>query len=155
MAVNRFILIAISLSTMCIMANALKCYQCGQYNDGVGSITPCLNYSEQSAPLHLKECPRSSDAYCIVSTIYVFQTILQTTPKIFAQKIVSKFVNNNSIDANSHTFLALDIFNLFFLKFKCGNVLNRDSFPFKIIISYNDPAFGHIDINTIHIRQTL
>ena len=48
--------------------NALKCYQCGQYNDGVGSITPCLNYSEPFAHLHLKECPRSSDKFCIVST---------------------------------------------------------------------------------------
>lgn len=67
MAINRYILIAVSLSTLCVMANALKCYQCGQYNDGVGSITPCLNYTEQSAPLHLKACPRSSDVHCIVS----------------------------------------------------------------------------------------
>lgn len=41
--------------------------QCGQYNDGVGSITPCLNYTDQTAPFYLKDCPRSSDAYCIVS----------------------------------------------------------------------------------------
>lgn len=57
------ILVAKSL----IFAEALKCYQCGQYNDGVGSITPCLNYTEQTEPFYLKDCPRSSDAYCIVS----------------------------------------------------------------------------------------
>lgn len=50
-----------------MFAEALKCYQCGQYTDGAGSITPCLNYTEQTAPFYLKDCPRSSDAYCIVS----------------------------------------------------------------------------------------
>lgn len=69
MAINRYLLIAISLLTLSVLAHGLKCYQCGQYNDGVGSITPCLNYTEQSAPKHLKDCPRSSDAHCIVSII--------------------------------------------------------------------------------------
>lgn len=57
-----FILLSITLST-----NALQCYVCGQYNDGVGSITPCLNYSANLAHLHLKECPRKTDKFCIVS----------------------------------------------------------------------------------------
>lgn len=56
------------LSCVLYSANALQCYQCGQYNDGVGSITPCLNYSEHLAHLHLKDCPRASDKFCIVST---------------------------------------------------------------------------------------
>lgn len=51
-----------------ISAEALKCYQCGQFNEGdQNSITPCLNYTEQTAPFYLKDCPRSSDAFCIVS----------------------------------------------------------------------------------------
>lgn len=47
--------------------SALDCYQCGQYNDGVGSITPCLIYSEPLEKEHLKTCPRGSDKFCIVS----------------------------------------------------------------------------------------
>lgn len=57
------ILVAKSL----LFADALKCYQCGMYNEGVGSITPCLNYTETTAQYYLKDCPRSSDNYCIVS----------------------------------------------------------------------------------------
>ncbi|XP_059488586.1 lymphocyte antigen 6D [Neocloeon triangulifer] len=41
---------------------ALRCFQCGQYNDGVGSITPCINYSEEK---NLKECPSTDSNYCI------------------------------------------------------------------------------------------
>ncbi|XP_018327609.1 uncharacterized protein LOC108738614 [Agrilus planipennis] len=40
---------------------ALKCWQCGQYNDGVGSITPCINRSHTV----LKECPQIDQTYCI------------------------------------------------------------------------------------------
>lgn len=61
------LLFIILVTKSLIFAEALKCYQCGQYNDGVGSITPCLNYTEQTAPFYLKDCPRSSDAHCIVS----------------------------------------------------------------------------------------
>lgn len=66
MSLNK-ILFIILVSKSLIFAEALKCYQCGMYNDGMGSITPCLNYTEQTASLYLKDCPRSSDAYCIVS----------------------------------------------------------------------------------------
>uniref|UniRef100_A0ABD2WQB3 Uncharacterized protein n=1 Tax=Trichogramma kaykai TaxID=54128 RepID=A0ABD2WQB3_9HYME len=44
------------------VVQGLNCYQCGQYNDGVGSITPCINYTATQ----LKECPKTSE-YCIVS----------------------------------------------------------------------------------------
>lgn len=47
--------------------NGLKCNMCGQYNEGVGSITPCLNYSDQYAHLYLKECSKKSEKYCVVS----------------------------------------------------------------------------------------
>ncbi|CAD6992480.1 putative uncharacterized protein DDB_G0282133 [Ceratitis capitata] len=46
--------------------NGLKCNMCGQYNEGVGSITPCLNYSDQYAHLYLKECSKKSEKYCVV-----------------------------------------------------------------------------------------
>lgn len=62
-----FITLLIVIGLISRMADALQCYKCGMYNDGVGSITPCLNYSESSAHLHLKECPRKTDKYCIVS----------------------------------------------------------------------------------------
>lgn len=46
------------------LAHGIRCYKCGQYNEGVGSITPCINYT---ANMHLKECPPSAE-WCIVST---------------------------------------------------------------------------------------
>lgn len=51
------------------VTTALKCYQCGQYHDGVGSITPCLNYTAPTSPAFLKDCPRSSQRFCIVSAL--------------------------------------------------------------------------------------
>ncbi|CAB0029419.1 unnamed protein product [Trichogramma brassicae] len=47
---------------VCVV-QGLNCYQCGQYNDGVGSITPCINYTATQ----LKECPKTSE-YCIVQS---------------------------------------------------------------------------------------
>lgn len=46
---------------------ALQCYKCGQYNDGVGSITPCIN----SSHMKLSECPSKEHVYCIVSIINI------------------------------------------------------------------------------------
>ncbi|XP_069695475.1 toxin S6C6 [Periplaneta americana] len=39
----------------------LRCYQCGQYTDGVGSITPCINYTSD----HLRDCPAELNNFCI------------------------------------------------------------------------------------------
>lgn len=64
-ATNLLILTIAILSTVTLLTNALQCYQCGQYNDGVGSITPCLNWNMSSQ--HLKDCPRKTDKYCVVS----------------------------------------------------------------------------------------
>ncbi|XP_071867205.1 U-scoloptoxin(05)-Sm1a [Bombus fervidus] len=47
---------------VCIgLTHSLKCYKCGQYNEGVGSITPCINYT---AHMHLKECLPTAE-WCI------------------------------------------------------------------------------------------
>ncbi|XP_030559760.1 uncharacterized protein LOC115761894 [Drosophila novamexicana] len=43
----------------------LKCHMCGQYNEGVGSITPCTNYSKEIAHLYLKECTKKSEKFCV------------------------------------------------------------------------------------------
>jgi len=53
---------------MCVagVAHGIRCYKCGQYNEGVGSITPCINYTSHM----LMECS-SSDEWCIVSTTYI------------------------------------------------------------------------------------
>ena len=51
--------------SMIVPSNGLQCQQCGQFNDGVGSITPCLNYSEKNAHNYLKECPRKTDKFCV------------------------------------------------------------------------------------------
>ncbi|XP_050310484.1 uncharacterized protein LOC126746327 isoform X2 [Anthonomus grandis grandis] len=40
---------------------ALQCFKCGQYNDGVGSITPCIN----DTYMKLEDCPRRDMNYCI------------------------------------------------------------------------------------------
>lgn len=51
---------------------ALQCYQCGQYNEGVGSITPCINQSH----MVLKECPSENHKFCIVSTYSQMKLLL-------------------------------------------------------------------------------
>ncbi|KAE8745797.1 hypothetical protein FOCC_FOCC007513 [Frankliniella occidentalis] len=43
-------------------ASGLKCFQCGFYTDGVGSITPCINHTVE---LHLKECPKEKSKSCL------------------------------------------------------------------------------------------
>ncbi|KAL5289609.1 hypothetical protein ACFFRR_009585 [Megaselia abdita] len=48
------------------LVNGLKCHMCGQYNEGGGSITPCLNYSDVQASNFLKECTKPTDKYCVV-----------------------------------------------------------------------------------------
>lgn len=45
------------------VSSGLKCYQCGEYTDGIGSITPCTNYTDEK---HLKQC-LDEGAQCIVS----------------------------------------------------------------------------------------
>ncbi|KAH8382614.1 hypothetical protein KR009_004385 [Drosophila setifemur] len=47
------------------MADGLKCHMCGQYNEGVGSITPCSNYTKDIAHLYLKECTKKSEKFCV------------------------------------------------------------------------------------------
>lgn len=59
--VNCILLVCMSCFFMAVVA--LKCHQCGQYNDGVGSITPCIN----STYMKLKDCPSMDHRYCIVS----------------------------------------------------------------------------------------
>ncbi|XP_073818257.1 uncharacterized protein [Musca autumnalis] len=59
-----FALLAVLLCGL-VGVDGLKCQMCGQYNEGVGSITPCLNYSEQNAHLYLKECSKKSEKYCV------------------------------------------------------------------------------------------
>nr|KAF7421930.1 hypothetical protein H0235_009766 [Vespula pensylvanica] len=43
------------------VAQGIRCYKCGQYNEGVGSITPCINFTVQ---MGLKDCPPTSE-WCI------------------------------------------------------------------------------------------
>ena len=68
MAHNYFIYLCLMVLLILniIPTNGLQCHICGQFNDGVGSITPCLNYTENNAHLHLKECPRKGDKFCVV-----------------------------------------------------------------------------------------
>ncbi|XP_002019994.2 uncharacterized protein LOC6595029 [Drosophila persimilis] len=60
------LLVAIVLCTGSFgVADGLKCHMCGQYNEGVGSITPCTNYTKDIAHLYLKECTKKSEKYCV------------------------------------------------------------------------------------------
>ncbi|XP_063369170.1 uncharacterized protein LOC134657524 [Cydia amplana] len=54
---------------------ALKCWQCGQYSDGVGSITPCANRSAT----RLDNCPNTAK-FCIkyVSELTVVRDCVPT-----------------------------------------------------------------------------
>lgn len=63
---SLFLCVVILLVFMIISTSGLQCHICGQFNDGVGSITPCLNYTVENAHLHLKECPRKTDKFCVV-----------------------------------------------------------------------------------------
>lgn len=63
MGVNYVLIISI-LFCLFVTTIALQCWQCGQYNDGVGSITPCINYTH----MVLKECPSREHTFCIVSS---------------------------------------------------------------------------------------
>lgn len=67
MAIHTSLIVSLGFLLVFTLAstNGLQCYICGAYNDGVGSITPCLNYSKENAPQHLKECPRKSDKFCV------------------------------------------------------------------------------------------
>ncbi|XP_012063362.1 PREDICTED: lymphocyte antigen 6D [Atta cephalotes] len=53
-------ILAVALVICIGVTHGLRCYKCGQYNEGVGSITPCIN----STAHMLIECP-SSDEWCI------------------------------------------------------------------------------------------
>ncbi|XP_041630342.1 uncharacterized protein [Drosophila kikkawai] len=60
------ILVAIVLCSGSLgLADGLKCHMCGQYNEGVGSITPCTNYTKDIAHLYLKECTKKSEKFCV------------------------------------------------------------------------------------------
>ncbi|KPJ12096.1 hypothetical protein RR48_02985 [Papilio machaon] len=56
-------------------ASGIKCWQCGQYSDGVGSITPCNNRSAT----RLADCPPAAK-YCIkyVSELTVVRDCVPT-----------------------------------------------------------------------------
>lgn len=70
MAVAALVVVAVVLLTTPTSVAALDCIQCGEYNDdGVGAITPCLNYSDALAHRYLKKCPRTAHKFCIVSVI--------------------------------------------------------------------------------------
>lgn len=69
---SLFVCVVLLLVFTIISTNGLQCHICGQFNDGVGSITPCLNYTETNAHLHLKECPRKTDKFCVVSMWKLF-----------------------------------------------------------------------------------
>ncbi|XP_060806973.1 toxin S6C6 [Amyelois transitella] len=57
------------------VGNSIRCWQCGQYSDGVGSITPCNNRTAAK----LEECP-SNARYCIkyVSELTVVRDCVPT-----------------------------------------------------------------------------
>lgn len=77
---------------MIVSTNGLQCYQCGQFNDGVGSITPCLNYTETNAHFYLKDCPRRTDKFCVVSLKGFISVELIFKP-VFKHTIKSKNIS--------------------------------------------------------------
>ncbi|XP_028037024.1 uncharacterized protein LOC114248101 [Bombyx mandarina] len=51
---------ALVVVSLAVAASSIRCWKCGQYSDGVGSITPCSNRSAA----RLDECPKDSK-FCI------------------------------------------------------------------------------------------
>lgn len=62
----KFLIFWCAVSVCLLGTAALQCFQCGEYSDGVGSITPCLN-DNSSKLIH---CPDSEAKFCIVSIIF-------------------------------------------------------------------------------------
>ncbi|XP_059062977.1 uncharacterized protein LOC131855694 [Achroia grisella] len=56
---SRVLTVCILLALVAI-TTSIRCWKCGQYSDGVGSITPCNNRSATQ----LEDCP-SNAKYCI------------------------------------------------------------------------------------------
>lgn len=63
---------ALLLMALLAVTSALHCWRCGQYSDGVGSITPCNNRSAT----RLELCSPNAK-YCIVS-IHIKKTLKTT-----------------------------------------------------------------------------
>ncbi|XP_066157322.1 uncharacterized protein [Euwallacea fornicatus] len=77
-------------STFLLGVTALQCFKCGQYNDGVGSITPCINdtYMKQIS------CPKRDVNYCIK---YMSEGTV-------VRDCVNKCTEKDNWDWNSRTF---------------------------------------------------
>lgn len=61
MGKSGFLLSLMVLGVAIGSSMALQCLKCGLYNDGVGSITPCIN----STYMELIDCPSKDHKYCI------------------------------------------------------------------------------------------
>lgn len=89
------------------VVSGLQCFQCGMYNDGVGSITPCLNHNHTK----LIECPKPDHRYCIVSnvfTIFIADRYLhllagEGTPTYHSRYIIFSLLLVNKIFLNKIT----------------------------------------------------
>ncbi|CAH2097241.1 unnamed protein product [Euphydryas editha] len=75
---SRVAIVGILLALVAIAAG-IKCWQCGQYSDGVGSITPCNNRSAA----RLNQCPPDAK-YCI-SFILEFLVLTEWTKSSFSK----------------------------------------------------------------------
>ncbi|XP_060529674.1 uncharacterized protein LOC132704049 [Cylas formicarius] len=53
-----------ALAIIVVSVTSLQCFHCGLYNDGVGSITPCINETYMT----LKPCPHRESNFCIKYT---------------------------------------------------------------------------------------
>ncbi|KOX67476.1 hypothetical protein WN51_08780 [Melipona quadrifasciata] len=65
------------------LTHSLKCYKCGQYNEGVGSITPCINYTAHMDP---KDCPPEAE-WCIRKEIIPLDQSLRQTVQRDVEKL--------------------------------------------------------------------
>ncbi|XP_052752867.1 neurotoxin BM10-1-like [Galleria mellonella] len=59
MSTSRVLTVCILLALVAV-TSGIRCWKCGQYSDGVGSITPCNNRSAAQ----LEDCPNNAK-YCI------------------------------------------------------------------------------------------
>ncbi|CAH2238053.1 jg21665 [Pararge aegeria aegeria] len=88
------------LLSLATAAAGIKCWQCGQYSDGVGSITPCNNRSAA----RLNQCPPDAK-YCIVSTLAGHPFSLEMRLRIpSGNQLVVNWWTSNAFD-NSYIFL--------------------------------------------------
>ncbi|KAJ0170982.1 hypothetical protein K1T71_013754 [Dendrolimus kikuchii] len=91
---------ALVLLSLAAISVGIRCWRCGTYSDGVGSITPCINRSTT----RLEQCPGDSK-FCI--SRYAATTTLRCIPAL-----LTRFQSQNQNQTLINEYLFFSLINL-------------------------------------------